>query len=130
MRDNMNKVKVLALAMLVLPVFSSVALDMGGEWRVTGEGLEGVAKLPGTLGDAKLGKEQSYESWNAISNKQERYALRLQHQFIGEATWSRKVNIPSELACKPLELFLERVGVFVVRGVYAVFSYRVERIVH
>ena len=57
MRDNMNKVKVLALAMLVLPVFSSVALDMGGEWRVTGEGLEGVAKLPGTLGDAKLGKE-------------------------------------------------------------------------
>jgi hypothetical protein len=108
---NMVKVgaKMLALAMLASVAVSSAAMDMGGEWRVTGEGLDGVARLPGTLGDAKLGKEQSYGTWNAISNKQERYALRLQHQFIGEATWSRKVTVPAELAGKPLELFLERV---------------------
>ena len=109
MRDNMSGFRIAALAVFAFTAFSAVALDMGGEWRVTGEGLDGVARLPGTLGDAGLGKEQSYDTWNAISNKQERYALRLQHQFIGEATWSRKVEIPADLVDKPLELFLERV---------------------
>ena len=95
-----------ALACAVSPLF---ALDMGGEWKVSGEGVNAVAVLPGTLADAHVGKAQSYETWNAISNKQERYALRLQYQFIGAATYSRKVNIPGDMAGKPLELFLERV---------------------
>ena len=86
-----------------------VALDMGGQWRVAGEGISGTAKLPGTLADSALGREQSYGTWNAISNKQERYALRLRHQYIGEAVWSRRVTVPASLASKPLELFLERV---------------------
>ena len=85
------------------------ALDLGGNWHVTGEGIDGVAVLPGTLGDARLGQVQSYETWNCISNKQERYALRPQHRFIGRATWTRRVTVPAALAEKPLELFLERV---------------------
>lgn len=93
----------------VFIVFAASAFDMGGEWQVTGNGLGGTARLPGTLADSGLGKAQSYDTWNAVSNKQERYALRLQHQFIGEAVWSRRVKIPAELAAKPLELFLERV---------------------
>ena len=85
------------------------ALDMGGKWSVRGEGVFGDAVLPGTLADSALGREQSYETWNAVSNKQERYALRLQHQYIGEAVWSRRVTVPASLASKPLELFMERV---------------------
>ena len=85
------------------------ALDMGGAWKVSGNGIDAVATLPGTLADSGIGKAQSYETWNAISNKQERYALRLQHQFIGPATYSRKVNVSADMAGKPLELFLERV---------------------
>ena len=90
-------------------VFSLPALDMGGKWKVSGEGVDAVAVLPGTLADSGIGKKQSYDIWNAISNKQERYALRLQYQFIGPATYSRKVNIPADMAGKALELFLERV---------------------
>ena len=93
----------------ILSAMIAGAMDMSGDWRVTGEGLDGVARLPGTLGDARLGKEQNYETWNCISNKQERYALRARHKFIGKAVWSRKVTVSSELAAKPLELFLERV---------------------
>ena len=85
------------------------ALDMGGAWKVSGNGIDAVAMLPGTLADSGIGKVQSYETWNVISNKQERYALRLQHQFIGPATYSRKVNVSADMAGKPLELFLERV---------------------
>ena len=97
---------VLSLALLSATVS---ALDMGGKWRVCGEGIFGDAVLPGTLADSALGREQSYETWNAVSNKQERYALRLQHQYIGEAVWSRRVTVPASLAAKPLELFMERV---------------------
>ena len=88
---------------------AAMPLDMGGVWRVTGEGLDGSAVLPGTLGDARLGAEQSFETWNSISNKQERYALLAQNRFIGKATWSRRVTIPADLAARPLELYLERV---------------------
>ncbi|MBQ9741301.1 MAG: hypothetical protein IJV91_10240, partial [Kiritimatiellae bacterium] len=82
--------------------FRIPALDMGGKWSVRGEGVFGDAVLPGTLADSALGREQSYETWNAVSNKQERYALRLQHQYVGEAVWSRRVTVPASLAAKPL----------------------------
>ena len=99
----------LLAALAAASVLAAAAMDMGGDWRVTGEGLDGIARLPGTLADAGLGTPQSYATWNAISNKQERYALRLRNMFIGKATWSRRVTVPAELAGKPLELFLERV---------------------
>jgi len=99
-------VTVLSFALVVVTVS---ALDMGGKWSVRDEGVFGDAVLPGTLADSALGREQSYETWNAVYNKQERYALRLQHQYVGEAVWSRRVTVPASLAAKPLELFMERV---------------------
>ena len=102
-------VKVLFSFAAVGAFLSLPALDMGGAWKVSGNGIDAVATLPGTLADSGIGKVQSYETWNAISNKQERYALRLQHQFIGPATYSRKVNVSADMVGKPLELFLERV---------------------
>lgn len=99
----------LMAALAATLVLAAGAMELGGEWRVTGEGVDGIARLPGTLADAGLGAPQSYETWNAVSNKQERYALRLRNVFIGQATWSRKVTVPPELSGKPLELFMERV---------------------
>ena len=85
------------------------AFDLGGEWKVSGDGFAGVARLPGTLAEAGLGAKQSYETWLALTNRGEKGALRLSHVYRGKAVWSRTVEVPAELAGKSLELFMERV---------------------
>ena len=85
------------------------AFDLGGDWKVSGDGFVGVARLPGTLAEAGLGAKQSYETWLAVTNLREKGALRLSHVYRGKAVWSRTVEVPSELAGKSLDLFMERV---------------------
>ncbi len=85
------------------------ALDLGGEWNVSGDGFAGAARLPGTLAEAGFGERQSYETWDKIADRVEKGALRLSHVYRGKAVWSRTVEVPAELAGKSLEVFLERV---------------------
>ena len=97
------------LGVSLLAAFAAGAVDLGGEWSVRGEGIDGVARLPGTLADAGLGVRQDYETWAALTNRGEKGALRLSHVYRGKATWSRTVVVPEELSGKPMEVFLERV---------------------
>ena len=87
----------------------AAAIGLGGEWQVSGDGLAGRARLPGTLADAGLGAKQDYATWSSLTNRGEKGALRLSHVYRGKATWSRTVIVPDELANKPLEVFMERV---------------------
>lgn len=104
---NGYKVAFFVCAAMALPVAASI--DLGGEWKVVGERFDGAAWLPGTLADAGLGAEQSYETWSALTNRDEKGALRLSHVYRGKAVWSREVYVPKELAGKTLEVFMERV---------------------
>ena len=60
MKQLEAKVRMAAIAALALVAAQVVAADavksLAGEWRVSGEGIEGVVRLPGTLADAKLGR--------------------------------------------------------------------------
>ena len=85
------------------------ALDLAGEWRVAGTGFDGAARLPGTLADAMLGAKQDFSTWSALTNLNEKGALRLSHVYRGKATWTRTVVVPERFSGKPLEVFLERV---------------------
>ena len=89
--------------------FSVYAVDLCGEWRVSGEGFDGVAHLPGTLADAGFGAKQDYSTWSVLTNLTEKGALRLSHVYRGKATWSRTVEVPESYSGKALELYLERV---------------------
>ena len=57
-----------AFAAAGLLAMSAWADDLGGDWKVVGERFDGPAHLPGTLADAELGAEQSYETWQALTN--------------------------------------------------------------
>ena len=95
-----------------IPCLCAICLGIvcrADEWKVSGNGFEGVARLPGTLADAGFGVRQNYETWSHVKDRVEKGALRLSHVYRGEATWSRMVEVPETLAGKPLELFLERV---------------------
>ena len=71
--------------------------------------ISGVAKLPRTLADSRLGVEQGYETWSRLDGVQVRNALRLGRMFIGRAVYRRTVELPAELVREPLELVMERV---------------------
>ena len=110
------------------------SIDLSGEWEVRGEGWEcrqtaagkgsewmippgtpcdftisGKAHLPGTLADAGLGVEQTYETWSRLSGVQSRQALCLRSRFIGRALYSKKVVVPQSMRGRALELVMERV---------------------
>lgn len=101
---------VLSAAFAVLPLTADCgSLNLGGVWHVTGNGIDADVKLPGTLADAHVGEEQDYGKWSRVEGIQGRQALRLNWQFVGQATYVRDVEIPADMAGKELELVMERV---------------------
>ena len=88
-----------------IPCLCAICLGIvcrADEWKVSGNGFEGVARLPGTLADAGLGVRQNYETWSHIKDRVEKGALRLSHVYRGEATWSRMVEVPETPSCRRL----------------------------
>ena len=71
--------------------------------------IEGRTNLPGTLADAHLGVRQDFGTWSRLDGVQMKNALRLGWQFIGRAVYRRTVEVPAELARRPLEFVMERV---------------------
>lgn len=92
------------------PAAACVAdIDLAGTWRVEGEGLSGELTLPGTLGDAKLGKRWTRADFERTLDKPQSGALTLEHQYLGRAVYTRTFTVPPEDAGKPFDLVLERV---------------------
>ena len=100
-------------AVAVMAAVSAVGADvvksLAGEWRVTGENLSGVVRLPGTLADAKLGRRMTAADWEADTDRRSKGALTREYQYIGKAVYEREITLTEEEARYPLELVMERV---------------------
>ena len=83
--------------------------DLSGTWRVSGEGLSGEVRLPGTLADAKLGRHMTAADWEKDAFRPSKGALTREYQYRGKAVYEREITLTAEEARYPLELVLERV---------------------
>ena len=84
-------------------------VPLGGVWRVSGEGFDGEASLPGTLAAAHLGKRWTMQDFQTTMDLPQSEALVQEWQYVGKAVWTRTVELSAEDCLHPLELFLERV---------------------
>ena len=69
-----------AVMVAVAAVGADVVRSLAGEWRVTGENLSGVVRLPGTLADAKLGRRMTAADWEADTDRRSKGALTREYQ--------------------------------------------------
>jgi hypothetical protein len=88
---------------------TSGSRSIAGVWRVSGEGFDSTARLPGTLGGACLGKRWTENDFRTTMDFQQSQALVQEWQYVGRAEWARTVELAAEDCRHPLELFLERV---------------------
>lgn len=88
--------------------YAESCLDLSGEWQVKLHGMEGINQmsLPGTTDDAGLGMA---DTLSPILKKPQLLHLTRRNRFVGNATYSRQIDVPKEMAGKPLKLKLERV---------------------
>ncbi len=85
------------------------AIDLGGEWRVTAKGVDTTVGLPGTLAGEKIGRRWVEEDFRTSMDFPQMKALTQEYQFVGEAVYTREVEL-SEADCRQdLELYLDRV---------------------
>ena len=92
---------------LGVTAMADIALD--GMWSVCGDGFAGEAHLPGTLAAAHLGERWTERDFQTTMDLPQSEALVQEWQYVGKATWTRKVVLDAEDCRRPLELFLERV---------------------
>ena len=104
-----NMFAVVAVMVAISAVGADVVKSLAGEWRVTGENLSGVVRLPGTLADAKLGRRMTAADWEADTDRRSKGALTREYQYIGKAVYEREITLTEEEARYPLELVMERV---------------------
>ena len=98
-----------AVMVAVAAAGTDVVTSLAGEWRVTGENLSGVVRLPGTLADAKLGRHMTAADWEKGADRRSKGALTREYQYRGKAVYEREIELTEEEARYPLELVMERV---------------------
>lgn len=104
----------LLLATVIFTVANSAAgtsqdiIDLSGQWNVElpGDAKDGIINLPGTTDMAGYGYETDTL---ALSRDEQFRRLTRRYSYIGGAVYSREIDIPKDMAEKPLELSLERV---------------------
>ena len=107
----MSKMKRTVGACVLTAMVSVMAcgLDLSGEWTVRGKDLNGRLRLPGTLADAKLGRHMTEEDWRTTDDVPQQGALMREYQYLGTATYERKITLSAADCAHPAEVFLERV---------------------
>lgn len=103
-----------SLVVLIMVTAATVAAadmvkSLAGEWRVTGRGLSGGVRLPGTLADARLGRHMTAGDWRKDTDRQSKGALTREYQYVGTAVYEREIVLTEEESRYPLELVMERV---------------------
>jgi hypothetical protein len=88
---------------------ASADILLDGEWKVTGNGLVGTVKIPGTLADSGLGRKTSEADYLATSDVQQRGALMRERLYEGKAVYARTFSVSQAQAAQSWELLLERV---------------------
>lgn len=89
-------------------LFAAERIDLAGRWNVVleNDGSRHEIMLPGTTDDARIGLPDTLTP--ALAKPQLLHLTR-KNRYVGPATYSRNVNIPKDMAGKPLRLKLERV---------------------
>ena len=104
-----TKKSLTAAALLLSVSFISFArIDLSGKWDVTldKEKISHEIMLPGTTDDAGLGERDTLPI--ALSKPQLLHLTR-KNRYVGQASYSRRINVPKDMAGKPLRLTLGRV---------------------
>ncbi|MDE5793444.1 MAG: glycoside hydrolase family 2, partial [Muribaculaceae bacterium] len=102
----------LLFASTILPSIAFAAagsqIDLAGEWKVKleNESKEHVITLPGTTDDAGIGTP---DTLTPMLKKPQLLHLTRKNRFVGNASYTREINIPEDMAGKPLRINLERV---------------------
>lgn len=98
----------LTIVTFSLVSYSYDKIDISGIWDVKLNGISGESRisLPGTTDDAGLGIA---DTLSPLLQKPQLLHLTRKNRFIGNATYTRQVNIPKEMSGKPLRISLERV---------------------
>ncbi len=101
------------IIILILNLYFFVAnaaakIDISGKWNVKLENIDGTysISLPGTTDDAGLGIA---DTLSPLLQKPQLLHLTRKNRFVGNAKYSREINIPKQMAGKPMRLRLERV---------------------
>lgn len=82
-------------------------IDLSGDWNVKlSDGTEAVVRLPGTLDMAGIGEPNTL---GPEMKKPQLLRLTRKVSYIGPCSYTRTINIPKEMAAKPLRLKMERV---------------------
>ena len=97
------------LASVALTASTETGFSLAGSWHVTGEGFVGEANLPGTLAAAHLGKRWTERDFQTTMDLAQSEALVQEWQYVGQAEWTRTVELSAADCRHPMELFLERV---------------------
>ena len=84
----------------------SETIDLSGTWNTALPSGTYEIQLPGTTDLAGIGEADTLAP---ALTKPQLLRLTRRHSFIGEAAYSRYIDVPKKLAGKPLELKLERV---------------------
>ena len=98
-----------AVFALCLHALAEVRIPVDGTWNVKGEGFAGVATVPGTLAEARLGKRWTENDFTTTMDFQQSQALVQEWQYVGRAEWTRTVELTAGDCRRQLEIFLERV---------------------
>ncbi|MDE6070965.1 MAG: glycoside hydrolase family 2, partial [Muribaculaceae bacterium] len=104
-----TKKSLTAAALLLSVSFISFArIDLSGKWDVTldKEKISHEIMLPGTTDDAGLGERDTLPI--ALTKPQLLHLTR-KNRYVGQASYSRQINVPKDMAGKPLRLTLGRV---------------------
>lgn len=88
-------------------ILSAQCINLAGEWNARLDSIsEHTVQLPGTLDMAGVGNQSTLEP---AMEKPQLLRLTRRVSYIGPCTYSRTIDIPKEMAGKPLRLTIERV---------------------
>jgi len=85
------------------------SLDVSGQWMVSLDSCQQnpcTIQLPGTTDQAGIGTANTLTP--GLTKPQILHLTR-KHSFMGEAVYTKEIQIPAQMAGKPLRLVLERV---------------------
>ncbi len=108
MRRFITISSIICICLHGLIAYSAPKINLAGKWQVTlpDNDVSYSISLPGTTDDAGLGIA---DTLSPLLKKPQLLHLTRKNRFVGNAAYSRSIDVPKDMAGKPLKLSLERV---------------------
>jgi len=105
----MKTVLTALMTILVAASANAAEMNLAGEWQVSGKDISSKVQLPGTLAANHIGRRWTEHDFTVTMDLEQSEALVEEFQYLGPATYVRKVELGGDLVGRELEFFLERV---------------------